>query len=498
MALTKWHTCARGVFLPLSHVRWSSQTQLVIYTTVQQRGGLWAHISGGNIIGCERDFVGEGSSGEPSLRETVSVVTRKAGAGGTLWEMFGLPSVDAFRSGWVRKKRQVQPINANYSLSGTAKCLNNGDAERLFKACFWLNSHASTVIRVLLLDIQLRRRPASGKCKESLVFSSWSAELRPEGSVWTCQSFWMNLQQVISVELLFRAWLGPEPQPSCCSVWLLQVNHAWKSLSLVPGEDVFPACEELCERRGAGGTSVGLCTPWSESLKVLCLCSGGCHLSSASKTLWSPKPFPLQKPLPDVFSELLFGCSDNPAAPANSTELKLKLRTHTCVFSPQLHPTTVEPNQTLSVELLSWPEPSVFRLLQSWAPNRYPSVKICFWFFLYIFRYKRNDICGERETTSATVPLSAGLEPQVSPWKPGGPISVLSFCVYSDACATVRQLASVPPFPPQSTGDSVSKELDLRPPALRSRCLKSSSKNCPMQVCQLHEFFFKKMERLPS
>lgn len=54
-----------------------------------------------------------------SLLETVSVVTHKAGAGGTLWKTFGLPSVyqvGAFRSGWVRKKRQLQQLNANYSL----------------------------------------------------------------------------------------------------------------------------------------------------------------------------------------------------------------------------------------------------------------------------------------------------------------------------------------------------------------------------------------------
>ena len=51
MALTTWYICARGILQSLSHVRWSSQSQLVIYTTVQQGGGLWAQVAHGNVIG---------------------------------------------------------------------------------------------------------------------------------------------------------------------------------------------------------------------------------------------------------------------------------------------------------------------------------------------------------------------------------------------------------------------------------------------------------------
>lgn len=102
----------------MSPVHRSSQTALVIYTTVQQRGGAPStDLSTATLWAVKVVLLAKAALGCHLLLGTVSVVTHKAGAGGMLWEMFGggLPAWTRPDLGWVRKKRRLHQRRADYS-----------------------------------------------------------------------------------------------------------------------------------------------------------------------------------------------------------------------------------------------------------------------------------------------------------------------------------------------------------------------------------------------
>lgn len=278
MALTTWYTRTRGVCLPLSltcAARAQTPAAYLHNCTQQQGGALEAQISRGNVNMVLLEEFWKPSQWwhvrlEPEGRSGRRVLVVPAWTLSRMWLSF----LERVRSNAARRRDSFFLIELSHIDSNAKSCRGTFSWDAVH------HHHLRT------------------KCREqSGAFVLECPRRRGLKARGIFVDFWMNMQQIIIVEMLVHDRPVAQSANSC--------------ILTTPGRDVLPPCEDLCEGRGASaciwnrsspdrnlsggfrGTQPPPPPPRSKSVKVPGLSSGGCPLSSESQTLGNPEPLPL-------------------------------------------------------------------------------------------------------------------------------------------------------------------------------------------------------------